>query len=113
MVAGMSHVPIIVVILGAIPFGVAMSPAMIAVTLIVIAIAIADGDATKVDADDGARGCGVRECGGQDDQRRGQNGPFEQFHAGLPFRRSPWAQQRNSPQYRSDNRGALCCYLKR
>jgi hypothetical protein len=31
----------------------------------------------------------VRECGGQDDQRRGQNGPFEQFHAGLPFREAP------------------------
>jgi hypothetical protein len=86
VVAGVSHVPIIIVIPGAIPFGVTMSPVMITVTLIVIAIAIAEGDATEVDADDGAGGCGVRECGGQDDQRRGQNGPFEQFDAGLPLR---------------------------
>src|ERR1700759_623834 len=72
VVAGVSHVPIMVVILGAVPFGIPTGPVMIAMALVVIAVAIANGDAAEVDADDGARGCGGRECGWQDDKRRGQ-----------------------------------------
>src|SRR6185437_5074459 len=85
VVARVSHVTILVMILGPISLRVPARPPMIAVTLIVVAVPIAEGDVAEVDADDCARGRGSGKNRRQDDKGRGQHRPFEQFHANLPF----------------------------
>jgi len=54
----MRHITIVVVIFCAISFGIPMGPMMITVALIVISIAITDGDVAEVDTHDRARGGG-------------------------------------------------------
>ena len=85
VVVGVSHVTIMVVILATISRRIRVTPAVIAMALIVIAIPITYRDIAKVDGNSGAGGSRRCECAGEYDQRRGQNDPFERFHVGVPF----------------------------
>ena len=85
VVARVAHVAIMVVVLGAVSVCIPTCPPMIAVALVVVAIAITYGDIAEVDGDTSSGGGWGCECAWHENQGRGQNGPFEQFHASLPF----------------------------
>jgi hypothetical protein len=51
------HVPIVVVILGPIRYGIVATPAMILMSTVVVAIAVANADVSKIDCDAATRRC--------------------------------------------------------
>jgi len=86
VVAVVSHVPIIVVVLGPIRSGIVAVPAMILMSTVVIAITVTNADVSEIDCDACARHSGSRNGYRRDCQTCCQQSRCEQFHWNITFR---------------------------